>query len=288
MEWQDWQSVAFSERHQLPASSGIYVVVDSENFVWYVGQANNLRDRWLGRGHHRYPQLIRSNKKLQHQIYWTLVQSSLLDEKERLYIDQFQPELNGRKVKTYLPKEPQIHREIKRLLKALNKNSTLFPVVRSVVAGEYIDDLEIHCVVIIINFNDLKILDKSIQKRFSSKVRDAWFSMEDSCGFDESLYRPVNIPIYTFDQYRFEFVAIPDIIRYLSLQNQSDFLKTVSVFGVPVKALMELEFLDELNLDYLFQFPYSDNRKPLKNAAYLNYIRPDLKLLTETSQNFEL
>ncbi|MHC5930709.1 hypothetical protein [Nostoc sp.] len=39
-----------------------------------------------------------------------------------------------------MPKQPQVEREIKRLLKVLNNPIFLFPVVRSVVAGRYEDN----------------------------------------------------------------------------------------------------------------------------------------------------
>ncbi len=128
MEWQQWPSVAFGDRQLLPACSGIYVIADDHHCVWYVGQAVDLQSRWLGKGHHRYPQLIRTNRKLKHQIYWQAFSAHQLNEQERFYIDLLKPDLNGCKVKTYLPKQPQVEREIKRLFKALNRPTMLFPV----------------------------------------------------------------------------------------------------------------------------------------------------------------
>ncbi|MGB3790406.1 MAG: GIY-YIG nuclease family protein, partial [Phormidesmis sp.] len=86
MEWQQWDSVAFVDRKLVPTTSGIYVVADESDFVWYVGQATNLQSRWIGRSHHRYPQLIRTNKKLGHRIYWRSFPTVQLDEKERFFI----------------------------------------------------------------------------------------------------------------------------------------------------------------------------------------------------------
>lgn len=39
MAWQQWDTVAFADRGQLPTCSGIYVVADASGLVWYVGQA---------------------------------------------------------------------------------------------------------------------------------------------------------------------------------------------------------------------------------------------------------
>jgi hypothetical protein len=290
MEWQDWPHVAFSEREHLPEASGIYIVVDGENFVWYVGKAIDLRNRWVGRGHHRYPQLIRSNKKLRHRLYWKQVPPAELDEKERLYIQKFQPELNGRKVKTYLPKEPAVHREIKRLLKVLNKNTLLFPVIRSVVAGEYEDDLGTRCLVVITNLNDFTILAKSSCKRYSQQVRSAWVEIETLCGLDEQEYSPLLVPAYLVGEYRIEFIAIAEIIFYLEerMAAQADDLQTVEIFGVTTKALRDLTFLDNLELENSYRSYFSDNRRSLKDIAYLRYLKADLSCLTAESQGFEL
>lgn len=290
MEWQGWENVTFLERNQLPAKPGIYVVVDSENFVWYVGKARNLQNRWLGRGHHRYPQLIRSNKKLQHRIYWKTVPILELDEKEQLYIKLFEPELNGRKVKNYLPKEAQVHREIRRLLKALNKKTLLFPVIRSIIAGEYTDDLGNRCVVVITNLNDFSILAKSSRKRYSQKVRNAWIELETYCTFDEKEYKPLIVPAYTFQGYRFEFIAVPEIIFYFEdlSDEETQLLQTVEIFDVPAKALKGLNFLDKLNLEETYQFVHSDSRRNLKDVAYLKYINPDLSFMSQESKNFIL
>ncbi|MDZ8109010.1 MAG: hypothetical protein RM338_25760 [Nostoc sp. DedQUE12a] len=59
MEWKEWQGLLFKERDLLPSFSGIYVVVDGNDNLWYVGQAVNLKSQWSGRGHHRYAQLSR-------------------------------------------------------------------------------------------------------------------------------------------------------------------------------------------------------------------------------------
>jgi hypothetical protein len=50
MEWKDWGSVAFTEWHRLPPKSGIYIVADANDCVWYVGQAKDLKARWAARG----------------------------------------------------------------------------------------------------------------------------------------------------------------------------------------------------------------------------------------------
>jgi hypothetical protein len=290
MEWQHWSSVCFVDRDQLPSEPGLYVVVDSENFVWYVGKASNLQNRWTGRGHHRYPQLVRSHKKLQHRIYWKPVPASQLDESEKLYIERFEPELNGLKVKTYLPKESQVHREIKRLLKVLNKTTFLFPLIRSVVAGEYTDDLGNRCVVIITNLNDWRVLDKSIRKRYSQKVRNAWIGIETYCRFSGKEHKPLIIPAYAFQGYRFEFITIPEIIFYFekSVSAQVQWLQSAEIFEVPVRSLKGFDFLEELNLEESYRLTYSDGRRSLKDVAYLRYMQSELKPISQESQDFVL
>lgn len=112
MEWKEWLSLPFKERHNLPSISGIYVVVDYNDNVWYVGQAVNLNSRWIGRGHHRYAQLSRSNGKRIFSIFWKPFAPHELDRMEQYYINLFQPSLNKTKVKKYSPGKPQLKVEI--------------------------------------------------------------------------------------------------------------------------------------------------------------------------------
>ncbi len=49
MEWKSWQNLPFAERDRLPEASGIYIIVDSNDRVWYVGKSTNLKNRWLAR-----------------------------------------------------------------------------------------------------------------------------------------------------------------------------------------------------------------------------------------------
>lgn len=116
MEWKGWQSLPFKERHRLPTLSGIYVVVDFSDNVWYVGQAINLSARWVGRGHHRYPQLSRLNGKRQYQIHWQSYSISELNQMEQYYIGLFHPPMNGTRVKQYSPGKPQLKIEINQSL----------------------------------------------------------------------------------------------------------------------------------------------------------------------------
>lgn len=112
MEWKEWQGLLFKERDLLPSLSGIYVVVDGNDNVWYVGQAVNLKSRWSGRGHHRYAQLSRSNGKRNYKIFWKACSPHELDQMERYYINLFQPSINNTKVKKYSPGKPQLKVEI--------------------------------------------------------------------------------------------------------------------------------------------------------------------------------
>jgi hypothetical protein len=277
VEWKTWQSVSFSDRHLLPTCSGVYVIVDNIQIVWYVGQAINLQSRWLGRNHHRYPQLIRTHRKRQYQIYWQAFPAHRLDEQERLYIDRFHPELNGCKVKTYLPKQPQVEREIKRLFKAINRTTLLFPVIRSVVAGEYVDEDGIRSLVTLTTTNDFFLLAKSARKRYSAEVRKAWTSFETYCGKPEALYHAQRISAFNFNQQRFEFVEASEIIRHLS-ETPSAYervVSTVELFGGAVATLKELSIIDELSLVEEYTF-LREGKKTLKDVAYLNYRRKEL------------
>jgi GIY-YIG catalytic domain len=282
MEWSCWFNILFSERHRLPSISGIYVIADANNCVWYVGQATNLKSRWAGRTHHRYPQLIRSNRKLCHRIYWQEVPANSLDEFERYYIQLFKPELNGCKVRKYLPSQPLVLREIKRLLKVLNKPTSLFTVIRSVVAGEYQDSDGSNCIVIFINSNDEQIISNSIRKRYALEVKKAWSCDKNYCELDEQIYSPAWIRTYQISGNKFEFViANWEFFKYLinNPDTHTPVIGEVEIFGVQVKALKDLSIFDELTLQSNSAYINHEGKKSLTSFAYLNYRRPILKCI---------
>ena len=275
MGWQNWPSVSFSDRDRLPKEAGIYVVADAHHFVWYVGQAVSLQARWIGRAHHRYPQLIRTDKKLEHRIYWQIVSVQELDKKERFYIEELQPELNGCKVKSYLPKQPQVDREIKRLFKTLNRTTLLFPILRSVIAGAYQDEDGVQCVVTVIYINDFRLLGKSVRKRYSKQIRQAWWALNTDCGRPQDQYHEHQIMSYHLSNQRFEFVEGSDILRYLEEHPlmYDRVVETTHLFGCEVKTLRDLSVLDEADWEEEHTF-LRENKRTLKDIAYLNYIRP--------------
>lgn len=45
MDWKSWPSLPLNQRENLPEQPGIYVVVDADDQVWYVGKAVNLNAR---------------------------------------------------------------------------------------------------------------------------------------------------------------------------------------------------------------------------------------------------
>ncbi len=281
MEWKDWSSVTFTERRYLPGESGIYVVADANDCVWYVGQAANIKARWAGKTHHRYPQLIRSNKKRSYRIYWKEISVDLLVEKEKHYIELFKPELNGCKVKKYLPKQPQVEREIKRLLKVLNRPTFLFPMLRSVVVGEYEDNGGIRCIVILVNTNDTELLFKSMRKRHSPQVRNAWGLYKSYCGKDEQVYQSSSVIAYSFFNYRFEFLESTDIIFYLEehISICSRYVGVTKLLGVEVKAFKYLDVFNEVPTEDKYIFTNSEGKKCLTKLDYLKYRSRVIKCL---------
>lgn len=280
MTWKTWQWVKFEDRQTLPHYSGIYIIADREDFVWYVGQAINLQQRWIGKSHHRYQQLIRSNRKRNYKIYWQAFSPSELDQQEKYYIELLKPELNGNKVKTYLPKTPQVEREIKRLLKALNRQTLIWPRIRFILAGEYQDSNSKLCFLFIINLNDRsQVLANSRRKRYSSQVRQAWGEIYSLCDRDNEQYNACEVIAYTWENYQFEFVEFSDLIRYLDEHPDAcdRHLGLCEIFGVTVKALKTTEILDNILPEAEYKCLHRDNKIMLKDGAYLKYRQPILK-----------
>jgi hypothetical protein len=282
MEWKSWSNVSFNERHLLPSSSGIYVVVDSNDCVWYVGQAANLKNRWAGKSHHRYRQLSRSNSKLHHRIYWLPIPMNYLNEREKQYVVSFQPELNGSKVKKLIPRQRLKEQEVKRLLKVLNKPTSLFPIIRSIVAGEYEDVDGVRCIIILININDSKIIENSMGKRYATEERQPWTYDTSYCGKDEQLYKSIWMPAYSCNGCKFEFVVMDwEFFEYFIKNPNANlhYIGVSEVFGIEVKVLTDLTIFDKLSLPEEHGYINYNGKKSLRLAAYINYRKTILKCL---------
>ncbi|MBW4653021.1 MAG: GIY-YIG nuclease family protein [Kaiparowitsia implicata GSE-PSE-MK54-09C] len=273
------------ERDRLPEASGIYVIADSYDQVWYVGKAQNLRLRWLGKGHHRYAQLMRKNKTLRYRIYWTLVSLEWLQAKEVDYINAFKPALNGSKVKPYLPQKPQAEQEMKRLLRVLNRLTSAFPVVRSVVVGQYTEANYLHFL-LVVNLHDCILLSKSRNQR-AIAIRQAWSNFQSYCGRDEQTYRSMFGGRLTAKNYCLDFLVIPKLIFFLEQEiiQKTAYLETVELLGVGIKTLPSLSMLDGLKLREESMDVDSAGRRSLFDVAYLQYQRNHLSSLTH-SGNF--
>ena len=158
--------------------------------------------------HHRYPQLIRTNKKLGHRIYWRSFPTVQLDEKERYFIDLLRPELNGCNAELYLPKTAAGPTRQSTLFNALNRTTFGFPVARSLVAGEYVDENGTRCVLTVLFINDEKLLNKSIRKRYSAEVRRAWVWKDCLCGRSRDTHEAPQLVAYEAGGERFGWSAV--------------------------------------------------------------------------------
>ncbi|MGK7957068.1 MAG: GIY-YIG nuclease family protein [Crocosphaera sp.] len=93
----NWSSRTLRHIEFLPLYSGIYiveVVAKSQHFVYYVGQAKNLRSSWIGDKHHLHSQLDRCQETFFYMVYYHEFPEEQLNEKQQYYIDLLNPILN--------------------------------------------------------------------------------------------------------------------------------------------------------------------------------------------------
>lgn len=290
MEWKEWSSVPLDQRDWLPLASGIYVIADASDFVWYVGKAKDLRRRWLGRSHHRYAQLIRSHKKLTHRIYWKSCPLESLDENERLYISLFKPELNYEKVKRYTPSKPATLREIQRILRAINKPSFFYPEVRSLVIGSYFTDQEVQRVIIALGDQEYGIFYNSMNKKHAPSIRKAWSVMRPNCGRQEDLYEFPYIYVYSTNKLMVEFVLGDSFMDNLH-QNIEHYKQDLTYFrflDTDCKGLKRLDLIREMSTPEEESYVSYNNKTWIKSLAYLRYrlsVLVPFASVDKTSQN---
>ncbi len=91
-------SVSLTNRKELPTYSTIYFAIDTSDRILYVGQAQNLAERW--KSHHRLHKLAEINKESPVRIAWKAWNKEDLAAAEKILIKQFQPLLNNTKVET--------------------------------------------------------------------------------------------------------------------------------------------------------------------------------------------
>lgn len=170
-----------------------------------------------------------------------------------------------------------MEREIKRLFKVLNTTTTLFPIIRSAIAGAYLDDDGVQCVVTLVYMNNFRLLGKSIKKRYSAEVRRAWYALNTDCGKPLDRYHIHQVRSYHLPHQRFEFVEGSKVLRHLE-DHSATYERVVAqtnLFGVAVKTLRDLSVLDEVVLAEDYGVLHGD-KITLTDGAYLKHIAPQL------------
>ncbi|MGK7939384.1 MAG: GIY-YIG nuclease family protein [Crocosphaera sp.] len=85
----EFESVTLEDKNDLPPSSGIYFVIDTDK-IYYIGMSKNLRNRWYS--HHRQKDLnVYENLKIS---YIDSLPVHYLKSIETIFIKHFKPKLN--------------------------------------------------------------------------------------------------------------------------------------------------------------------------------------------------
>lgn len=172
----------------------------------------------------------------------------------------------------------EIKREITRVLTRINTLTSLLPQLRSLIIGEYFSD-ETKCIVIAVNNNDYSIFYTSM-----NKGKGGWFKDCISYNFEGKEYVK-NITKYKVENYVIEFVEFFQIIDYMTLDNRLKQIQITSLFGVEIKALNSIDFIDKLLNDASTNsIKMNDNywftrTKIIEEGSYIFYLRDKLKSL---------
>lgn len=172
----------------------------------------------------------------------------------------------------------EIEKEITRVLTRINTLTSLFFPLRSLIIGEYFNG-ETKCIVVAVNNNDYSIFHTSM-----SKGKGGWFKDSISYNFEGKEYIK-NITKYQVENYVLEFVAFFQIIDYMTLNNRLKQIQTKSLFGVEIKALNSIDFLEQLLKDASANIIKSDNNfwftreKIIEEGSYILYLKDKLKPL---------
>lgn len=86
--------ISIQEIDKLPNICGLYLVVNSDGKVIYIGQAIDIYQRWAG-GHHRLSDIIKYYG-VNASIRWVKIPQHRLNHAEYLAVKFYQPFLNRR------------------------------------------------------------------------------------------------------------------------------------------------------------------------------------------------
>lgn len=84
--------IAITDLKYLPKTSGIYIVLDSNMNVLYVGQAKDIYERW-NNGHHKLGEII-AECGINAYIRWVQIPEWLLNRAENAAFSFYRPKLN--------------------------------------------------------------------------------------------------------------------------------------------------------------------------------------------------
>ncbi len=284
MDWKAWSKVAFANRDSLPTFSGIYVIVDSKDIVWYVGQAQDIRKRWAGKGHHRYQQLLRTNKKRDYSIYWKSFPVEELASWENHYISKLNPELNRSKVKRYIPSEPVKIREARRIVKVLSKLNQWHPKIRSILIGKYTSSHSTDKVFFAVRGIDFEVIIRSTFSKKSRLIQKSWTLIRPSCGFSEETHQAPFIHAFLLQEgLEIVFLNMDELPELL--ERNPDFydlyVHEIAFLGVNIQSLKSMDVFDEHQFSKVNASWRLIHKVVLSDFAYLNLFLEDIELISK-------
>ena len=283
MDWKAWSKVAFANRDSLPTTSGIYVIVDAKDIIWYVGQAQDIKKRWAGKGHHRYQQLLRTNKKRNYFIYWKSFPAEELTAWENHYISKLNPELNRSKVKKYVPSEPIRIREARRIVKVLSKLNQWHPKIRSILIRKYTLGDSIDKIFFVVRGIDFEIITRSTWSKKSRLIRKSWTLSRPNCGFNEETHQAPFIHTFILQEgLEIVFLNIDELPKLL--ENNSDlydlYVHEIVFLGVKIQSLKSINISDEHQFSEINTSWRLVHKVVLSDFAYLNLFLEDIELIS--------
>ncbi|MEM7760994.1 MAG: hypothetical protein AAF298_23120 [Cyanobacteria bacterium P01_A01_bin.40] len=192
-----------------------------------------------------------------------------------------------------MPKTPESEALLTKLLRAINRKTSLFPNVRSLILGYWynreLDDDYCH-IAIAVGLNDLEgsvvnsacVKTKNKYIRGSLKKNSNWRYYETYCGLSEDQHHPTAILTYYYQKTVLHFVWIGWETIDWANNNQSA-LSSISFFGVETYCLNNPCILKTLKLERRNRV--KDEKKQLSDSDFIESILPLIQAATQS--NFE-
>lgn len=158
--------------------------------------------------------------------------------------------------KTSLPRKASDNRKLKNIIAPINKQCAMFPTIRSLIVGQFLDEQGLQHIVYAIHPQDIGIIALAF-----SKKKNEWKLLSQPFKYGKPF-------VYISPNLEIEFHICPNLLHYLECTSsfeRSKWTKTTRLVGLDIHYLSDLRIFSQSLIDIDDSLkPYLEILKPLE------------------------